>query len=209
MDRQLKLWEVSLIFGILVALVLSCWLNQRSQEQLDLAEAVIRLHVVANSDSDDDQALKLEVRDAVLTKIQEFYPENADLNLVLTQLDSNLEEIQAVGQAVVTDYGYDYIVQTELTQSYFPTKDYDDFSLPAGNYTALKITLGEGDGQNWWCVAFPPLCLGATSETVEEAQTAGLFTADQVALITQSDQTYILKFKSIELLGMLQENLGL
>ncbi len=200
LDRNLKNWELSLIFGILVALVAGSWL---SQEQQSLSDSVIRLHVVANSDTVNDQTLKLAVRDAVLAEIQTFYPNDATLDTAQAALIAHLEKIQATGQAVVDQSGEGYTVTAELTQSYFPTKEYDNFSLPAGQYNALKITLGEGEGQNWWCVAFPPLCLGATSETVEEATAAGLFTDDQLSLMTESDGGYVLKFKSMELLGEL------
>ena len=100
--------------------------------------------------------------------------------------------------------GYDYPVTAQLTQSWFPTKEYEGFALPAGNYTALRVTIGEGEGQNWWCVAFPPLCLGAASESVEQSVEAGRFTPDQAALITGDSGGYVLKFKGMELLGQLQ-----
>ncbi len=202
MTRKLKIWELALIFGVLIALIAGAWLSEAQQS---LSDSVIRLHIVANSDTAVDQALKLAVRDAILEEIQEFYPQNADLETAQAALIAHLSEIQATGQAVVQQSGLSYTVTAELTQSYFPTKEYDNFSLPAGEYNALKIVLGEGDGQNWWCVAFPPLCLGATSLALEEAQAVGLFTADQVALITESDSGYVLKFKSMELLGELGE----
>ena len=91
-----------------------------------------------------------------------------------------------------------------LEKCWFPTKEYDGFALPAGEYTALRVVIGAGEGQNWWCVAFPPLCLGAASDTVEDATAAGYFSQDQAALITEEDQGYVLKFKSMELLGQLQ-----
>lgn len=202
MDRKLKTWELALIFGILAALVAGSWLRQ---EQQDLADGVIRLHIIANSDIEDDQTLKLAVRDAVLAEIQDFYPQDATLETAQATLIAHLADIRATGQAVVDEAGAGYTVTAELTQSYFPTKEYDNFSLPAGQYNALKITLGEGVGQNWWCVAFPPLCLGATSDTVEEATAAGLFTDDQLSLMTESDGGYVLKFKSMELLGEISE----
>ena len=100
---------------------------------------------------------------------------------------------------LLEERGCDYAVRAELTETWFPTKEYEDFALPAGEYTALRVVIGEGAGQNWWCVAFPPLCLGAASETVEEAAQAGRFTDDQAALMTGETQGYVLKFKAIEL----------
>ena len=100
--------------------------------------------------------------------------------------------------------GYSYPVTASLEKCWFPTKEYEGFALPAGEYTALRVVIGAGEGQNWWCVAFPPLCLGAASETVDQAAQAGLFGEDQVALVTQANEGYVLKFKSLELLGELK-----
>lgn len=201
MDRKLKCWELALMFGLLAAVVAGSWLGQ---EQRELADSVIRFHVIANSDSQEDQALKLRVRDEVLAQAERFYPEHATLSEARSALEEHLDDLAQAGQAVVNETGYDYQVTAELTNCWFPTKEYEGFALPAGNYNALRIVIGEGKGQNWWCVAFPPLCLGAASETVEEATQAGYFTPGQAALVTEQDEGYVLKFKSLELLGQLQ-----
>lgn len=201
MDRKLKRWEVALIFGLLAAVVTGSWLGQEQQE---LADSVIRFHVIANSDSQEDQALKLRVRDQVLAQAEIFYPEEATLSEARAALEEHLDDLARAGQAVVEEGGYSYPVTAQLTNCWFPTKEYEGFALPAGNYNALRIVIGEGKGQNWWCVAFPPLCLGAASETVEEATQAGYFTPGQAALVTEQDEGYVLKFKSMELLGQLQ-----
>ena len=187
--------------GILVSLAAGSWL---SQEQAELADSVIRLHIIANSDSREDQALKLAVRDQVLAQAEAIYPQGATLEEARAALEGHLNQLAAVGRAVVEERGYDYPVTAQLTDCWFPTKEYGDFALPAGNYTALRVTIGEGEGKNWWCVAFPPLCLGAASETVEEAAQAGYFTPAQRGLITGENEGYVLKFKSLELLGELQ-----
>ena len=189
------------MLGILCALLGGAWLGEG---QAELADRVIRFHVIANSDSEADQALKLQVRDAVLAETERFYPEGADLETARAALQAHLGELAQVGQQVVDDAGYDYPVTAALEKVWFPTKEYDGFALPAGEYTALRIIIGEGAGQNWWCVAFPPLCLGAASDTVDEATAAGYFSEDQAALITGEDQGYVLKFKSMELLGELK-----
>ena len=199
MDRKLKRWELALMLGLLVAVIGGSWLGR---EQQALADSVIRFHVIANSDSEADQALKLAVRDGVLVKAEEIYPENATLEQAREALEGQLGVLAAAGRAVVEEQGYDYPVTAQLTDCWFPTKEYEGFALPAGNYTALRVTIGEGKGQNWWCVAFPPLCLGAASETVEQALEAGYFTPDQGALVT--GEGYVLKFKALELLGELQ-----
>ena len=201
MDRRLKTWELALMFGILVAAAAASWLGQEQQE---LADSVIRLHVIANSDSEADQALKLAVRDRVLEQAEGLYPQEATLAEAQAALEGQLNALAAAGREVVEERGYDYPVAAQLTDCWFPTKEYEDFALPAGNYTALRVTIGEGKGQNWWCVAFPPLCLGAASETVDQAAQAGLFTPGQAALVTQDGEGYVLKFKAMEWLGELQ-----
>ena len=201
MDRKLKRWEVALLCGVLAALLWSAWAGQ---EQAELAGQVIRLHVLANSDSQADQELKLAVRDRVLEQAEDLYPEDATLEQAREILQDNLDELAAAGQQVVDEAGKDYPVTAQLEECWFPTKEYDGFALPAGNYTALRVVIGEGEGQNWWCVAFPPLCLGAASETVDTAAQAGYFSQDQVKLVTGESEGYVLKFKGMELLGQLE-----
>ena len=148
--------------------------------------------------------MKLAVRDRVLARAEEIYPENATLSEAQAALEGHLNLLAAAGREVVEEQGYDYPVAAALEDCWFPTKEYEGFALPAGNYTALRVTIGEGKGQNWWCVAFPPLCLGAASETVDQATEAGYFTPDQGALVTGDGEGYVLKFKAMELLGELQ-----
>ena len=198
MDRTLKRWELALLFGVLCALVAGAWLNQ---EQTDLADQMIRLHVIANSDGEEDQALKLAVRDRVLEQAEALYPQGASLEEARQALEGHLDTLADAGRAVVEEWGCDYPVTAQITQCWFPTKEYEEFALPAGEYTALRVVIGEGKGQNWWCVAFPPLCLGAASQTVDEATQAGLFTQGQARLVTEDGPGYVLKFKSMELLG--------
>ena len=201
MDRKLKTWEIALMFGLLIAVVAGSWLGR---EQKELADSVIRFHVIANSDSQADQALKLAVRDRVLARAEAIYPENATLDEAQAALEGHLNLLAAAGREVVEEQGYDYPVSASLEDCWFPTKEYEGFALPAGNYTALRVTIGEGKGRNWWCVAFPPLCVGAASETVDQALEAGHFTPDQGALVTGDGEGYVLKFKAMELLGELQ-----
>ena len=182
--------------GVAVAILCGMWLDG---EQRTLAQHVIRLHVIANSDSAEDQALKLLVRDEVLKQADGLYPEGADVQTARQCMEGNLDRLAQVGRQVVREQGYDYPVSAAVKQVWFPTKQYDGFALPAGNYTALQIVIGEGSGQNWWCVVFPPLCLGSVTEEMEAAEQVGSFTPGQTALITGESGGYVVKFKAIEL----------
>jgi len=193
---KLKKWEIALLSGFVATLLMGAYLDR---EQAALADSVIRLHVIANSDSEADQELKYQVRDRVLTEAAALYQPGDDLQQVRRSMEDNLPLLAQAGREVVEEQGYDYPVSASLERTWFPTKKYTDFALPAGNYTALRIVVGEGKGENWWCVAFPPLCLGSVSETVDEAAAAGNFTPGQAALITGESGGYVVKFKAIEL----------
>lgn len=201
MDRKLKRWEAALMMGVAISLVLGSWLQQ---EQRDLADRVVRLHVIANSDSEADQALKLQVRDRVLQVAETLCPPGTTREEFCEALEQKLPELEAEGERTVRDAGGTDPVRACLERTWFPTKQYGDFALPAGEYTALRVVIGEGNGHNWWCVAFPPLCLGAASETVEQAAQAGNFSQEQTKLITGDGDGYVLKFRTMELLGELR-----
>ena len=168
-------------------------------QQSQLADKMVRLHVLANSDSDEDQALKLQVRDAVLKTAEPLLAQAGQVDNATGILENNLEQLTAVAQETIYREGWDYPVSVQLEETWFPTREYDSFALPAGSYQALRVVIGEGNGHNWWCVVFPPLCLASASETVSQtAQDAGM-TDQEVALIAEEDEKYVIKFKAIEL----------
>lgn len=196
-------WIILLVISFL--LLFGLWLER---EQNVVSDSVLRLHVLAHSDRKEDQELKLKVRDAVLQEAKEILPESTSVAQAETILAKNLERLAAAGAAVVAREGYDYPVSAELKDAWFPTKEYEDFSLPAGEYRALRIVIGDGEGQNWWCVVFPPLCLASVSETaVETALKAGM-TEQQVALLTGESEGYVIKFKVLELWEQLKLAIG-
>ena len=196
-SKKLRRWELALLLGVALAALLGVWLDK---SQTALADQVIRLHVLANSDSEADQALKLKVRDRVLETAEEYFTPGATLEETQAVLTAHLADIAAAGAEQVAEEGYQYPVTVSMEENYwFPTKEYTDFALPAGNYTALRVVIGEGGGQNWWCVVFPPLCLGSVSETAAQTALSGGFSEDQVSLITGEDEGYVVKFKAIEL----------
>ena len=192
--RTLRIVELALLLGTAVFLLTGTWaLNT----QRDLADRVVRLHVLANSDSEEDQALKLLVRDAVLERATALLEQTESRAEAEALLRESLPELETIAEETVRANGYSYAVTAELEDTSFPTKEYDGFSLPAGEYLALRILIGEGVGQNWWCVVFPPLCTAASADVPETALAAGL-TEDQVGLMTEEDSGYVLKFKAVE-----------
>lgn len=199
--NRLKIWELSLLVGLLAALIWGMWSLHSQQE---LADKVVRLHILANSDSEEDQALKLQVRDAILDRAEEILRNSGDRQEAEMRLREALPELTELAAETVAANGYDYDVMAELTDTAFPTKEYEDFTLPAGEYLALRIVIGTGEGHNWWCVVFPPLCAQTTTDVVQTAMAAGL-EEDDVKLMTESGSGYVLKFKSVELWESLRE----
>ena len=185
-SQKLHLW-VTLLIGC-------CASAGRSA----LAEQVLRLHVVSNSDDKGDQAVKLKVRDAVLAQAQPALQGVTDSMAAEQALMPMLAELERTAAEVLAAEGYDDRVSVSISDQWFPTKEYDSFSLPAGQYRALRVVIGAGEGQNWWCVVFPPLCFAAVTEEVAAAAVQAGLSEDQVALITGQDGGYVLKFKVIE-----------
>lgn len=134
--------------------------------QQHLAEEVLRFHVLANSDSMEDQELKLQVRDALLDYLKSQMPDGQDVDETTDWMRRHAEELQAVSEQTVTESGYDYPVSAAVTTCYFPEKRYGDVTFPAGNYRALRVEIGAADGHNWWCVLYPNLCFLDTTNAV-------------------------------------------
>ena len=198
---KLKFFEIALLIGLAVFLT-SGALALRTQDEL--ADKVVRLHVLANSDSEEDQALKLRVRDAVLEQATAILEQSADRREAESRLRGQLLELERIAAKEIAAEGYDYPVTVNLENTDFPTKEYDGFTLPAGEYLALRVIIGEGQGRNWWCVVFPPLCTAASADVPTSALAAG-FSEEEVGLITEEDQCYVLKFKAVEWWDTLKE----
>ena len=198
---KLKFFEIALLIGLAVFLT-SGALALRTQDEL--ADKVVRLHVLANSDSEEDQALKLRVRDAVLEQATAILEQSADRREAESRLRGQLLELERIAAKEIAAEGYDYPVTVNLENTDFPTQEYDGFTLPAGEYLALRVIIGEGQGRNWWCVVFPPLCTAASADVPTSALAAG-FSEEEVGLITEEDQCYVLKFKAVEWWETLKE----
>ena len=161
--------------GICLLLAASVWTWGLLRDRQYLNQELIRLHVVANSDSEQDQNIKLRVRDAIVDSLSQGMADIADVQAAKKYLRENLSKIESVANTALEAAGVDSRAVVTLCKETFDTRKYDTFTLPAGVYESLRVVIGEGQGKNWWCVAFPSLCMGATSEEFEEAaQTAGM-----------------------------------
>ena len=161
---------------------------------------VVRLHVIAESDSDADQALKLKVRDAVLEELNKELADVKDKEEAEALLTESLPRIKQIAREAVSEEGFEYGVDVFLETEYYPTREYGEVRLPAGEYKSLRVVIGKGNGKNWWCVLYPPLCTGS-ADADEELAEAG-FTPNQIHFITDSDgKGYVLKFKIAESLS--------
>lgn len=199
-----RYWELALLLALAVTIL---WGAASLGQQEELGRKVIRLHVIANSDSPEDQALKLRVRDRVLARAQEILEQSADMAQAEQALTAALPELTREARETLAAEGCAQPVQARLEPAEFPTKDYDGFSLPAGKYLALRVIIGQGAGQNWWCVVFPPLCTAAACQWQDAGRVAGL-EEDDLSLMAEEDAGYEIRFRSVELWEMLRQWLG-
>ena len=182
MNKRIKL---SLIFGIICAMLLS--MTQFSVLCDDLRENILRLHIIANSDSQEDQALKLKIRDTILLGVTEL--ENAE-----KQAREHIDEFTQIANRVIKENGFDYSANVTLGDCFFETREYETFTLPAGNYRSLIIELGKAEGKNWWCVIFPSVCIpAASSGDLRDS------TDEKSAEVAENSDQYIVKFKAVEI----------
>ena len=187
-------WIKAIALGLSVAFIIS--LCGFSGQCAQIRERVVRLHVLANSDSEEDQALKLKVRDTVVEAAAGLFDGAENAGDALALAEKRLPRLQAAAQQRVYDEGYDYPVQAKLVKMYFTTRVYDTVTLPAGMYDALRITIGEAEGKNWWCVVFPPMCVSAATEHKELSD---VLDPEQEEIVTQP-QKFEVRFKIVELL---------
>ncbi len=189
------------IFGVLSNIYIST-----DKELSDVSGKLIRLHVVANSDSPEDQELKRLVRDEVIKEMAPRFESLSDISEVREVISGSLDEIEAIAAAAISKNGKSYSVAAELTDKVFPTKQYGNLTLPAGEYQALNIKIGRAEGQNWWCVMFPPLCFidiahGVVPEESMEKLKSSLTEEEYKLLLAAKTEEEIpvrLKFKVVE-----------
>lgn len=184
--------------AMLLALTLTvCTVTEYFIECRNLRSEVLRLHVIAQSDSEEDQNIKLAVRDAVLEQGADIFDGSVTAAQAEARITPCIEKIEKAANKVLTDNGFDYTAKASVVNEYFDERQYEDITLPAGNYTAVKVILGEGKGKNWWCVMFPPLCLPAAENNKEEV--FAVFNEDG-AKVVSGESRYKVRFRIVEMI---------
>ena len=159
-------------------------------------EDTIRLHILANSDSEEDQSLKIRIRDRLLTKYGALLREGGSIEEAKSEITRLLPYIESDVSSWIAEEGYNYSARALIGQEWYETREYEDFTLPAGYYTSLRIIIGEGEGQNWWCVMYPPLCLEMATEAAPIDDGIVNYTEEEIRLIESGK--YRVKFKILE-----------
>lgn len=198
--KQNKLLGKALVCGFVMAVIASFFPFAAACG--GLPENVVRLHVVANSDSEEDQSVKLLVRDAVLEEAAKWYGGAQSMEEASSQLCTHLQSLGKTARTTLAENGMEYSAKVEMTEMYFSTRDYGTFRLPAGRYRTLRVTLGEGQGKNWWCVVFPSLCLPAAGEGQSDLL---LSLPESEREIVENPEQFQVKFKAVELWESLRE----
>ncbi len=193
LKQRLKSWEAAGLMALCICLLAGLW---AMDEQRELADGLVRLHVIARSDSEADQAEKLAVRDEVLALLSPALTDCGTREEAVNIILSHLGDIEALGDDVSMTLGMEH----------YPTRDYGSFSLPAGEYLSLRVILGPGQGHNWWCVIFPPLCTEALAEPAADA--FHMLPEDQTRLVTRDGAGYVLRFRLLELWDALAGKFG-
>ena len=173
--------ELAALFAFIICIFLSTYNLDKSCE--GIREGVLRLHVIAASDSKEDQQIKLELRDEILKKGAAVFSQSDTKEEAEEKISASITELENEAKSFLQSKSYPEEVSVSLDKSFFPTRKYNNFTLPAGTYDALKIVIGKGEGKNWWCIMFPALCLPAAEG--KEAGFDGILTEDQLNIITK------------------------
>lgn len=181
--------------SVLTALVLSIVVSMVSFNAKcdDLRNNVLRLHILANSDSEADQELKLKVRDEILENSALRFEECCNLTEAIEVAENSTEELNKIASKVINENGYNYDVNIEIGKSYFDTREYENFTLPAGFYNSVIIKIGRAEGKNWWCVMFPALCVPSANASLNQT------VDDKSAEIATNASNYKIAFKTVEI----------
>lgn len=191
--------KISVTVGIVVAILFSiCSFAKTSEE---IRSDVLRLHVIANSDTSVDQNLKLRLRDYILKEGKDIFNGSVNVENAVEKIEPVLPELEKSAKAFVNQAGFDYDVKISLSNEYFTTRTYETVTLPAGKYLALRVVIGSGEGHNWWCVMFPPMCVPAADKKDE---IENVFSEKEIKLV-ESKPKYEPRFKVVEIYEQLKE----
>ena len=189
---KLKAIDISVFVTLIICIIATITFENDCK---GIREDVLRLHVIANSDKEYDQELKLKVRDAVLKSGKTIFSGSEDIISAENRIAVSKNILLNSARETIQSLGYNYDVKIELARSYFPTRTYDDITLPAGYYKAVRIIIGEGKGKNWWCIMFPPLCLPAATNKKDIID--GFLTEKEMKIVTSSPE-YEVRFWLVE-----------
>ncbi len=185
--------EISIAIGLVTSILFSVFSFAQTSSQI--RSEVLRLHVIANSDSAVDQNLKIAVRDAVLRESEELFDGSITVENAVEIITPEIENLTETARKVIDEYGFNYNVEVSIDEEYFETRTYETITLPAGKYLSLIIRIGEGDGKNWWCVMFPPMCISAADE---ENALKTVLNHNEIQLVKKKPK-YEPRFKIVEI----------
>ncbi|HOA33093.1 MAG: stage II sporulation protein R [Clostridiales bacterium] len=187
--------------AVIVLILISCIISTAafSTNCKEVRDNVLRLHILANSDSEEDQALKLKIRDKLLTEGADIFAGAEDADSAAEKIAAAAERLETLAEDTAREMGYNYDVKVELTEEYFDTRSYEDKTLPAGKYRAVKVIIGSGEGKNWWCVMFPPLCLPAAEEHDDKDVKIDAILTSGGARLIEKNPKFEVRFKIVEI----------
>lgn len=188
--KSLPLYALSLLVATLLIAVIP------TDAEAKIYEDTIRLHILANSDTKEDQELKLEIRDRILEKYGVMLSTSKSVEQAKNEMEELLQSIEQDATVWIQELGYDYEARATLSEEWYDTREYEDFTLPAGYYTSLRVIIGNGDGKNWWCVMYPPLCTEIATERAPKDDFVIDYSREEISLIQGGK--YNFKFKILE-----------
>ncbi len=189
--KKIKILKASFLIGFLIAVVFS--VTGFASTCDEIRGDTLRLHVLANSDSSEDQELKLKVRDAVLKAGKNVFDGSVRIENAEEKIEKEKDVLINAAKKVIEENGFDYDVKITVTEEFFNTRTYEKVTLPAGRYKAVRVLIGESEGKNWWCVMFPPLCIPAAETDID------LFYDDDEVKLVESNPKYEPRFKIVEI----------
>lgn len=205
-DTKKRIQMITAAFVLVTALYICSAFTYFEAASDSVRSGVVRMHILANSDGEADQQVKLRVRDALLEMSADGYKSGMNKQEAAEYFENSAADITKLAENVLKDNGFSYGASTKLCREYFTTRTYGDLTFPAGIYTSVKVVLGEGKGHNWWCVMFPPLCVPAAEKVTADGEGLDLLTDSGEKIITNGEK-YAVRFKIVEWYEWLRDNL--